>query len=462
MDNRVHFLLPKMLALLLMETEIREADCKLLKTVYFATKKDVLNFRNICSTWNKTVENFYERPEMTGLFPNMDVQELASKKPNPNMWANPYVFSSLDPFRAEDFISRFITKKSGTYKNPFLGRQVLFYIDETNGENGAFTKSMMTILEIFGHEIWHVMIYHRQHIAVNNYLKLRNWLQQLPNVLSLRLRFLKCEHTEETLMSQSPLPDLQRLTYLDVCNVNIDVLAMLFIKCQISDFHFDGWTNARQWNINLFKDSFKHLKRVYLHGYCLGYSVLLEIIQKHKNIESLLVHNNDPLFQFGNLFKVFEAQNSLCDLTLKFKANDVNYFNWTRVLDLQIAELSRLTLFIDGNLCIDFVRTLQNLQTLDITLLHSDDTRVDERLRLQKQNYIQFVGFEKIMQLSNIWLILNKLNILRIVCAGKDPMLCYEYRRQKCSSTVLCKTFEHNPLKEAKIMETFENIFRNF
>lgn len=462
-EDRVYFLFPKILNLLvLVETEIEDARNERLSMLPFLSKTDVLMFRTICSSWNKTVEKFYERTELSGLFPNLDMENYASKQPNPNEWANPYVFSTLEPVRLKAFISEFVTEKLCVLKNPFLGRLVLFYLDETNGENEAFAKDMVKILAKFGHEIWHVMIYHRQNIDARNYLKLRNWLNYLPNILSLRLRFTIYEHVEDFLLNQTPLPHLIKLTCLDVFNVNINVLAQILRQSEITDLHMDGWTHAQHWNRHLFVDFLRPLKRVYFHGYCEGYEVLLDMIKKCANIQTLLLCTREPVTQFKTLVKVIEGNKCLCDLTLKFKINEVIYLNHARILELRLEELIRLTLFIEGYLCIDFLRSLPNLKTLDLTLSPSEDFRLTERSHLKDQNAIQLFGFEKMMHKSNIWQILDSLKMLRINMTGESPVTCYEYKRSVKANTILHKIFTKQLIREVLIKETFEKIFRNF
>ncbi len=466
MDRRVYFLFPRVLDLLTSRNrEIPQDDKENLTLIPFVSKGDVLICRRVCSNWNTAVEDFYNQPVIPGVFSFMlDHRMFYSEVFTPYESVktfNPFIISCT--LEVKTFVAQFISGTQTKRKNPFLGRLVVFYIEERNGEDNEFLNGMAKILDTFGHEILHVMIFHNQvtdSTGAQNYLKLRNWLKRMPNIFPLRLRFLSCDYVEDITINNNSLPELPNLVHLDVCNASMNVLAAMFKKYKISALHIEGWTDDNHWPVHLFANLFENVKKVYLRGYQEAYSKLLDLVGNCSKIETLFVYNRDPVINFSKLFLSIENHSEISDLTLVFKGREVNNFNRAQIYELNLPKLRRLQLIVDERLNIDFVQTLPNLEMLDLLLYTNNLDEVDN-LQLQMKNKIQFFGFLKQMQVSNIWNVLSKLKVVKIKLTCKNPTSCYVYQREN-SGAIVRKSFLLDEVYEAQLRSIYKTIYPYF
>lgn len=429
---------------------------------------EIIKCRLVCSSWNYAVKTFFERPELAGIIPIFDPINIRTEFLNPNDWSNPYIFTVSQPIQAQRFVSKYINGETTALKNPFLGRFMVINIGNHNRLNiDIFNNALTTILETFGQEIWYVNIYvkySRFSTATEDYLKLRQILAYMPNLKSIRLHFRSyCIIEQETFMN-SPLPELNKLFHLGVSNVGVSVLNEMFKKySHVSYLQINKCGPISEWS----HVKFTSLKGLFLDAHCqICCDDKLHWFGNDVGLENLLVYNRKPELRFCKQFEIIKRywSGSLTALTLKIEGKEFEKSICPKNQHLKLLKLNQLKIYSYRNLCIDFVQTLKNLETLDVSIGMLDAEKdLSSQLYMEKlraDQKIQFVGFEAKMQVSNVWNILPKLKKISIKITHRQPILCYEYLRNILGD-VKGKSFVVDLGRQIKLPHTNECIFEN-
>lgn len=432
-DQRVQFLIPRIVNVIVsLKIETKEPGLEHGRLIPCVTKKDVFNIRLVCSSWNAAVETCYDQPVMTGLSPFADCHTTQSRTLDKIEWVNTFTFCSSQIVRSQMFVSEMIEKRT---KNPFVGRFVAFNVRTSTEEiYELFKNVMMAILEKFGTEIWYVIMdidFLYWSSVDERYEKLVKWLTLMPNLRSLQVKF--SGRVEQNVICNHPLPQLHNLIHLKVSGMLtcVNVVNELFKKY----YH----VSYLQINDNLSMDmslsphAFKNLKGLYVKGKRTVCSELLHWIGHNSNLETLVVFNHECNVRVCRQFRIMNRNwsESLVDLTLGI--GEFECFENKTKLNLKLPKLNHLRLIKDNNLNLDFLQTLVNLKTLDITLNNRGLSHLYKQTNLPQQQ-IKFVGYETRMQESNIWDILNHLYLVKINIMN-FYFKCYEYKK-KNSSTI--------------------------
>lgn len=406
------------------------------------SKYDVLKCRLLSHSWNTAVETCYERPVMTGLLPFLVEQKnLKSTHYNQNEWTNAYTYSSSVPINTQLFVSEFIEGRVNTYKNPFLGRFIEIEVEgvrNTIEHVQIYTNAMSIILQKFGTEIWYVKIFVDflyWSTTTESYLKLVEWLNYVPNLRSLEIRFNG--QVDQNIIKTNPLPQLDNLIHLKVADIQTgdNIMNELFEKYNhVYYLEIVDYTK----NCELNPHTFKNLKGFYIKNKRKVCSQLLHWIGNNAKLQTLYVYNHENNVRICRQLQIMNMywSTSLTDLTLKI--GDFQLISCTKNLELKLPILRRLNLTKDQNLVLDFLQPLQNLKVLEVTLTNSKIYCLHKNIICGEQK-IQFVGYEARMQESNIWYVLGSLNVLKI--QFKYSKLCYDYTKSKagtCVRKILC------------------------
>ncbi len=436
LKKRAQFLFLRILNAMVTRNVETPADQEnLISFAPWITKSEVLNSRLVCSAWNSAVEKCYTRPVMRGLFPSKHVE---LKKVlgffDPNIWANPIVIS--EPIQAQRFVSQFIDGRKGVLKIPFICRFVILNINEHRQEIfDRFINQITRILTTFGTGIIHLILRFDLSYFDDGYIQIREWLDCMPNLKSLRVTCLQQFIVEPRDFRFKPLPALAKLDHLEVFNVDVNLLNAMFTKYnEVPYVSIRDSKSVIEWSPTLLNN----LKGLYVDGCIQHCSDLLELTWNRSQIKDLLVYSRaDAMLNkvdFCKLFQTVEKYKSVNNLTLLFEYQ-VNALLGINDLQLRLPKLRRLEIFSNEYIPIDFIQQLSNLEYLDITLQLPD---LEEAVDLQNDSHatssnesIQFLGFESQMHKSNIWKLLGRLLILKVNIARRNKFVCYEFTKAK-------------------------------
>lgn len=462
-NHRTSVLFPNILnTLIAVKFEFMDAGCETTMLLPSITKKDIFNARLICSPWNAAVKDCYDKTVMSGIHPFVEQQEgnLKLEILDQDTWSNPYIFSTTHPGYARKFVATFIERHDSMLScHPFLGRFLIIKIGFRNVDNyDMFLDSLIKFLQTFGHQVWYVVL------QIAEFVDWREWIFYMPNLVSLRIKF-ETGWLEQPMPHRRNLPDLIKLRNLDVFGLRSYVLGELFTKYNhIPYINIENCELVVEWSPN----PFINLKKLSLKIADESEYDILEWVGKNMKLETLAVYNHVKYAEYfrkqaefvendGLMLSLFLKireywSNSLYALSLVFEGAQLKRKYSLECLQLQLPQLCKLELISDGNIFLDFIQPLKELQILVIKFvtndMYTDDQNLTPPFRKFEQNWIpdqiiQFIGFESRMQESNIWTLLRGLKKLTVVIARRNPILYYDYTRQK-SGSVVRKTYAEN------------------
>lgn len=401
-------------------------------------KEEVLNCRLACLKWNQAINLCLERLVMTGN--TAFVENIFNKSGflKPYAWQSQRFCFYFEPEKAIQFVQTFEASHFlKNRKNPFLGRFVHIEItlDPIN-EEVDFVLAVESILRMFGHQIWFASLSvtsKRKSIGVNDYLKLREYIELLPNLRYFFVRFntFEARNLTATIISQNPIPKLEHLLALELGDIN--GLVLNHIVSQNSHAQYYGM--HVQLDLGEPKvDGFSDLKG--FSATCVGQSnnILVSWVSQRYKLGILQIQQRCIDFDMNINFQYLNSylSDTLVDLTLEltFPTDQRQMLENSKNLRLNLPRLRRLMIQFSGIHYIDFVFPLQNLEIFELLLIPKEFVTNYEIYKniIASEQLIDFVGFEKRMHESNIWHHLVKLKKLKINFS--ESQLCYEYTRK--------------------------------
>lgn len=455
---RVEFLFAKVLRILTKayvgkQTEMQNLDHPRATLTTYVRKIDkeltsgLLKCRLVSKYWNEAVEKCYERPLMTGITPLIDHlnQRRTIVKP---VLGNEIAFSFQSfPEKAHKFCKIMEDSHNGIVwkKNPFLGRHVRF--DVLVGEmsdDKAFINDVSKMLRLFGKHIWYitfVFLISPGNVAhvVEAYLTLVRWLQALPNLkyLCIQLNAHEARKILPKFIAKNPMPKLEFLKVLEVHLLTGPVLEELITKNYPTPYFR---INSNQNFKNPMSNIFSNLKGVGLRYTGEERGNLIHYIGGQCSLELLHLHEEYEDFDVIENFRLLNCNWSatLVDLTLDITRpkDPEKLVRDSKLWQLNLPRLERLSVRIFGIYFLDFILPLKNLKTLE--LMTVSGTKYDEISDKYKETIIleqkiEYMGFEKRLNESNIWYLLPNLENIKVTFGGHfgDPVTYYEYHKRK-------------------------------
>lgn len=456
-DERVHFLFGEVLnnivdihvGKLVQAQELNDTKANF-KSYIRKTDETLTRAIRTCrlanSFWNDAVINCFERPVMAGITPliNNPMQRTTVIRPAPG---NELEFSyRSDPQNTRQFLEDFRT----TRKNPFLGRHVRFDVGiGTNDYLNVFLNDVTEIISIFGKHIWYVTFTFcvspgNVAFIVEAYLKLVEWLNLTPNLvfLCVQLNAHEARKLINRFILQHPLPKLNFLKLLEVHELTGGILEEListnysipFIRIN-SNHDFNQPICSLLPNLTGIGLRYTGVKPINQLN-CVGPNCKLEMLHIHQEYQNFDVNEN---FRLINQY----YSGTLADLTLDltYPKDFRKMIQDSRLWQLNLPKLVRISLRIYGLYFLDFILPLQNLKTLEVMIISDDHVEDYETLKAQvmSEQTIEFFGFELRLNKSNIWEKLKNLQRVKLIFGGHfgHPVTCYEYNKCHLPLTML-------------------------
>lgn len=407
--------------------------------------KCILTCRLVSKLWNVAVMKCYEQPIMTGIVPLIkDInQRRTVTKP---FLGNEICFTfRMDPDKINRFRDMFkeIHSKGAVQSNPFLGRHVRFDVllsDRINDKE--FVDEITETLKLFGKHIWYVtlvFVISMGNVAhvVEAYLTLVKWLQSMPNLkyLCLQLNAHEARKIIPRFISQSPVPTLKQLLVLEVHLLTGPILEHLFAKnSHIPYFRI----NSNQDFDKSISGTLDNLKGVGVRYTGQNRLNLIKYVGRQCKLEMLHLHEQYENFDVPRTFYLMNKywSETLTDITLDImNPKDVaKLVQDSKLWQLNLPRLQRLSIRIFSLYFLDFILPLQNLKTLEVMTISTDHVDFYEKYKemIMLEQNIEFVGFEKKLNESNIWAKLEKLENVKVTFGGHygDPITYFEYNKR--------------------------------
>lgn len=401
-------------------------------------KEAIINCRLANTCWNAAVKKCFESPVLTGITPLIvnPMKRTTVIRPLPG---NELKFSyQSSPQNIRLFFENF----KNSLKNPFLGRHVRFDVYVGNDDySKVYINNVGEIMKTFGKHIWYLTLVFwvapgNVAYIVKAYLKLAEWLNLTPCVIVLcvQLNSYEARKIIQRFIVENPLPTLKHLKLLETHELTGPILEELISVNDQVDFMRINSNQLLDRPISSFLPK--------LNGIGLRYTGIqhinhLDYVGLNCELEMLHIHEEYDRFNVNLSFHLMSEywSHSLTDVTLDltYPKDNAKMVADSRLWQLNLPQLERLSLRIYGIYFMDFMLPLQKLKCLEVMMVSDDYVENYDAFKenVMSQQIIEFWGFETRLNKSNVWKKLNSLDKIQLIFGGHfgQPVTCHEYKK---------------------------------
>ncbi len=379
----------------------------------------IRGYRLICQKWNQTVQQYYQGHK-SHFWTLTDIAD--NKWPRVGRCGGYYNWEDISinflNFFQETHASEILTSN----KNPIFQRALRLFVSSRD-IGGNANEVVERFLEIYGHEIWYLKleITNTNDTLTQFYFALKYLLEMMPNLRVLRLWYIKGQKQGWRAKSKlrqavkiCPLEEFSHLKFLEILtNLPSPILNELLIK------------NSQVYKLNILAAGNKvlslhlpNLRELFIRVRSMNEFYRLFRKGKKWKLETFqcmfTCWNTEATF--GEIFKLIAQtwSGSLKNLYI-FKPSsgreEKRIIKATTKSELHLPLLTTFKLSIRHSVGVDFLLpSAKNLEAIIIDRLPG--FKKLNHIKYEKyvwQQRIYFLGFEKDLEASNIWVQLPKL-----------------------------------------------------